>query len=98
MMKQFLGNELYSALKTYPDDMIEECRWYNITSDNVVGLMAMKYYQLCNEMDFHQLYSELSKYLEKIETKTPNDEWSLLYIIAKGIKDDEIKMSSSVLT
>ncbi len=91
MMKQFLGNELYSALKTYPDDMIEECRWYNITSDNVVGLMAMKYYQLCNEMDFHQLYSELSKYLEKIETKTPNDEWSLLYIIAKGIKDDEIK-------
>lgn len=91
MMKQFLGNELYSVLKKYPKDRIEECHWYNITSDNVIGLMAMKYYQLCNRMDFHQLYSELSTYLEEIETKTPDDEWSSLYIVAEGLKNDEIK-------
>jgi hypothetical protein len=91
MMKQFLGNELYSVLKKYPKERIEECHWYNITSDNVIGLMAMKYYQLCNRMDFHQLYSELSTYLEEIETKTPDDEWSSLYIVAEGLKNDEIK-------
>lgn len=88
-MKQFLSNELYSVIKRYPPDKIGELHWYDITGDNVVGLMAMKYYQLCSRMEFSELYSELSEYLKTIDAKSPEDEWAALYIKASGVKDGE---------
>ena len=74
------------VLKKYPKERIEECHWYNITSDNVIGFMAMKYYQLCNRMDFHQLYSELSTYLEEIEQKHQMMS-GLHYICCRGAEE-----------
>lgn len=91
-LKPFLSNELYSLVKRYSPEKIDELCWYDVSSDNVVGLMAMKYYQLYNKMEFSELYLELSEYLKKIEKKTEKDEWAVLYITAKGISENQEKI------
>lgn len=88
-LKPFLSNELYSLVKRNSLKNIGEFRWYDISSDNVIGLMAMKYYQLHKKLDLNDLYREMDAYLGKIEKKTEEDEWAVLYITAEGISGGE---------
>jgi len=93
-LKHFLSNEMYSVVKRYSPENIGELHWYDVSSDNVIGLMAMKYYQFHNKVSFDEMYAEMGKYLNKIEKKTENDEWAVLYIFASGISGGEEKTVS----
>lgn len=93
-LKHFLSNEMYSVVKKYPPEKINELHWYNVSSDNVIGLMAMKYYQLYNRVSFDKMYAEMNEYLKKIENKTESDEWAVLYLFADGISNEESKTVS----
>jgi hypothetical protein len=46
--KHFLSAEMYSVVKRYSSENIGELHWYDVSSDNIIGLMAVKYYQLHN--------------------------------------------------
>mgnify|MGYP004543285647 CR=1 FL=1 len=93
-LKHFLSNEMYSVVKRYPPEKIKELHWYDVSSDNVIGLMAMKYYQLHDKVSFDEMYAQMGEYLQKIEKKTEEDEWAILYVFADGISGGEEKTVS----
>lgn len=87
--KLFISNEIYSVIREYPITKINKLKWYDITDDNYLALLAMKYYQIRDSMDFDDMYKELSKYIKRFNKNI--DEWSLLRIEATGMVNDEYK-------